>query len=102
MVRMAMAGGQTQAISLADLLGYDIVGADGTSLGRAQTVILSGGELYAVINAAGFLGLGEQQLALPLSDMVVRENQLVVPALTQEQIDNMGAVEPGQYEMLNR
>jgi len=97
---MPIEGGQVQSISLDDLMDYNVIGADGKNLGDVEDIILSNNELYTVIGAGGFLGLGEKQVALPLSDMVLRGNQLVMPTLTEEQVKNMREVDADQYERL--
>jgi hypothetical protein len=94
-------GSDSLAVTFEALREFDVVSAEGEQIGDVEDVIRQGGEVYVVVGAGGFLGLGERDVALPVSDMILSdEDTLVMPQLTEEQIQNMREVDPGNFETL--
>jgi hypothetical protein len=58
-----------RATSAAELIGSDVYGPNNESVGEIEDIIIGSGNQpgYAVISFGGFLGLGEEQVAVPLS-----------------------------------
>jgi hypothetical protein len=95
-------GGERQPFSVQDVLDMQVVGADGEEIGEVEDIVMRGDQPYVVVGHGGFLGLGEEQVALPLQDMRLRDGQLVMRDVTQEEIeqlqdvntDEMGTADP--------
>ncbi|EAQ04504.1 hypothetical protein OB2597_10179 [Pseudooceanicola batsensis HTCC2597] len=73
-----------------DLLGMEVIGANGEELGEPEAVIERDGQIMLVIDEGGFLGLGEDQTAVPLSrvQMDAQNERLQLQELTAAEIDD--------------
>lgn len=83
------------------LLGRTVIGADGKELGEVEDVILnasSGDAEKLVISSGGFMGLGEKNVAVDISDadMLAGNNHVQVRNLTTAQLDQMAEFEYGK------
>ncbi|MBM9594250.1 PRC-barrel domain-containing protein [Roseitranquillus sediminis] len=56
-------------MEVGDLVGMQVVDADGEIIGDLDGVMQNDGELAAVVEVGGFLGLGNRQVALPLDEL---------------------------------
>jgi sporulation protein YlmC with PRC-barrel domain len=86
---------QTQRIVVSELEGMDVVNARGEQLGDVDDVVraVADNKLYVVIDHGGFLGLGEKQVALSLDGLMIQGNRIVIPGLTDEEIEALPAFE---------
>lgn len=84
-----MAGTEGQMILVGDLLNMDVIGADGEDLGAPEALIERDGQLMLVIEEGGFLGLGENAVAVPLDRiaMNLEQEELQLQNLTEEEIE---------------
>ncbi|MFN7024966.1 MAG: PRC-barrel domain-containing protein [Pseudorhizobium sp.] len=102
-VDMAVGVDATRDVSLtvADIKDYDIVGANGNDLGDIEDVVTVNNRLYAVVTSGGFLGLGEERAAVPLSSLYVTDEEtLLGPNVTQERIDGLANFDSTRYPNL--
>jgi len=82
-------------VAVTDLENYSVVNGTGEVLGDVERVVRQGGETYVIIGHGGFLGLAEDQVALPLSRMTLSANDtLVLPNVSEEEIEAMHEVQP--------
>jgi len=83
-----MAGGQMQRMAVADFGGMNVVNERGDNLGEVEGIVQSAADQkrYVVIENGGFLGIGENKIALSLEGLMIRDNNLVVPGLTDDEI----------------
>lgn len=89
------------ALTVADIKDYDIVGANGNDLGDIDEVVNINNRLYAVVTSGGFLGLGENRAAVPLSALRVTDQEtLEAPNVTERQIDGMANFQSDRYQSL--
>ncbi|HEV7436588.1 MAG TPA: PRC-barrel domain-containing protein [Pseudorhizobium sp.] len=99
----AIGAGSTRDVALTvdDIKDYDIVGANGNNLGDIEDVVNVNNRLYAVVTSGGFLGLGENRAAVPLSALYVTDQEtLLAPDVSERQIDGMANFESDRYEAL--
>ena len=75
------------ALTVRDLRGREVIGRDGEELGEVSRVVRSNGQVYVIVETGGFLGVGEREAPLALSDLRVRGEQLVAPGLTEERVE---------------
>ena len=76
-------------LTVGDLKGRDVLGANGEELGEIERFVRSGGEIYAVVSFGGFLGIGDREAPLALSDLRLRGDDLVAPSLTEARVDEL-------------
>ena len=76
------------AMSSADLIGSDVYGPDNASVGEIDDIVVSSDNTpaYALISYGGFLGLGEDQAAVPVSEIRVSEDNYYFVDITGEQL----------------
>ncbi|SEG50240.1 PRC-barrel domain-containing protein [Marinobacterium lutimaris] len=69
------------------LIGGQVVGASGKTLGELNSVVSDriSGRIYVVISSGGFLGFGESRHTVPLDDLRLREGDLHL-AMTESEL----------------
>ena len=89
----ATSQGVTRPMPVSRLKDMDVVNARGEQLGDVERVIVSNADnkTYVIIGHGGFLGLGEKQVALPLEQLTLRGDKLVIRGLTDDRIKAMPA-----------
>ncbi|GHB09454.1 PRC-barrel domain-containing protein [Modicisalibacter luteus] len=67
-------------MTASDLQGKQVVTQQGEELGEVGEISKStqDNSLYAIVSVGGFLGLGEKEIALPLQEMNLEQDQLVM------------------------
>ncbi|GAB6842957.1 sporulation protein YlmC with PRC-barrel domain [Methylorubrum rhodinum] len=96
------AQGDQHALAVSRLKDMNLYNANGDMLGDVEHVVSDGqGRNSIVIGKGGFLGLGEKQVAIPLSNVVMRGDRLVTRELTDEQIKAMPEWKKGQQTDLD-
>jgi hypothetical protein len=67
-------------MTASDLQGKQVVTQQGEELGEVEEISKStqDNSLYAIVSVGGFLGLGEKEIALPLQEMNLEQDQLVM------------------------
>ncbi|MCQ0970181.1 PRC-barrel domain-containing protein [Paracoccus sp. TK19116] len=83
----AAQGTQGEAISVRDLMTMDVVTSGGEELGEPDAFIELDGQTYLVAADGGFLGIGEKQVPVPLARVSLRDDQLVLSQMTEEEIN---------------
>jgi hypothetical protein len=75
-------------MSAADLIGADVYGTDNDSIGEIEDVIVSPDNKpsYALVSYGGFLGLGENQAAIPVAALRVSPDKYVFIPMTADQL----------------
>lgn len=84
-----------------ELTGIDVRDSSGESVGEIEDVLFGseGQPGYAIVTYGGFLGLGEEQVALPMDQLKIAPDQSVVYAsLTKAQIEDAPTFERGQFD----
>ena len=98
--RRAQLGEQEAAASSAvggmtvnDILGMEVLTADGDSLGNPNSVIEMDGQQMLVVSSGGFLGLGDTELPVGFDSVTMQDGRIVLRELTEEQIQNAESFE---------
>ena len=75
-------------MSASELIGADVYGTDNDSIGEIEDVIVSPDNKpsYALISYGGFLGLGEDQAAVPVAALRISPDQYVFVPMTADQL----------------
>jgi hypothetical protein len=72
----------------------DVYNAQNEQIGSVEQVIQdTRGDRFVVVSHGGFLGLGDKRIALPLDNMSMRDDRLMIRGLDDQQIENMPAWE---------
>lgn len=98
----AIGGGQRVLVSR--IKDMNLFNARGQQLGDVERVVVGNdGRAYIVIGHGGFLGLGEKQVALPLENVALQGDRLVIRGVTEQQIEAMPAfnIGDGNFRELN-
>ena len=81
-----------------DLIGMNVLAADGEDVGEIDNVATMGDRLMLVVGVGGFLGLGEQNVAIPLDRFTMEGDNLVITGLNSDQIENLPEYDEAQAE----
>jgi hypothetical protein len=79
--------GAMSRVAVGQLLDMEVVGAAGEDLDNPEAVLEMGGQHYIVISQGGFLGIGEKNVAIPMSRVSVVGDELRLQNLTEEEIE---------------
>lgn len=83
-----------------ELEEMDVYSADGEEIGDVEEIVRRDGMLYAVIEAGGFLGLGETELAIPLNHFRFQNERLTLP-MTAAEFEAFEEYAEGDYEQIH-
>jgi len=83
-----------------DLLDLPLIGSDGETIGDVENFVARNGETYVIVGSGGLLGLGEKQVALPVSEVYFRDDRLYTNATSEDAVDEMEEIEPESYAPL--
>ncbi|MEQ3626850.1 MAG: PRC-barrel domain-containing protein [Celeribacter sp.] len=78
-------------MQIAELIGSDVIDADGKTVGEIDRFARLNNDIVAVIGVGGFLGLGEDDIALSLDQMnyAAEEGQFTLSGYTEEDLEGM-------------
>lgn len=72
-----------------DLIGRSVATQSGEDVGEVDFIGMRGDTIVAIIGVGGFLGMGENEVAVPVSQLIPRDDELIVPQFTQDQLESM-------------
>ena len=85
----AIDGGMMNATKVGTLIGLDVASANGEDLGEIDDIVSINGETMAVVGIGGFLGLGEHDVALPVTELMFEGNTVTAMGYTRDQLESM-------------
>lgn len=81
-------------MTVADVVGQSVIEANGSEVGEVDHVIQNSGETEVVIGMGGFLGIGQHDVAVPLSQLTQgADGTLQLSDMTQEELNLMPEVD---------
>lgn len=92
----------SNAMTVDQLINKSVIGANGDNIGDVEDLVDHDGKTFLVVGVGGFLGIGEKQVAIPMDDIVYRNDELVSPSLTEETVEQMAEPDPDNYRPLGR
>ncbi|SDW88212.1 PRC-barrel domain-containing protein [Roseicitreum antarcticum] len=96
-----MAPQSLSEMTVGDLNGTDVMDANGESIGSITEVVQGAREGQAVVGIGGFLGIGQYNVALPLSDLSYNAaDEVISVSLTEEELTAMPEYVSGDMEPL--
>jgi sporulation protein YlmC with PRC-barrel domain len=75
-----------EATEAEELLGKTVVDDTGEKLGDIDSFALAGDRIVAILGTGGFLGLGEHMVAIPVEQLTVTPDEIILAGVTQEEI----------------
>ena len=72
-----------------ELVGTDVINDTGEEVGEIASFGLAGDQLVAIVGVGGFLGMGEQRVAIPLDQMTFDGERLLLSGVTRDQLEQM-------------
>lgn len=72
-----------------DLVGRSVATETGEDVGEVDFIGVRGQALVAIVGVGGFLGMGENEVAVPVEKLILRRDGLILPKFTQAQLENM-------------
>jgi hypothetical protein len=76
-------------LNVENLVGRSVATERGETVGDVDYIGVRGQTLVAIIGVGGFLGMGENNVAVPVEKMILRRDELIVPEVTEAQLENM-------------
>ncbi len=90
-------------VSIEDALGSAVVNAKGDEVGEIQDVVMKDDAYFAVVSVGGFLGIAEKDVAVPLDQLKLGDdNSYLMSKQTEDQLKAMPAYEAAQYQPYKR
>jgi len=86
-----------------EILGADVRGTGNDTIGEISDIVFdpNGSPAYAVIAYGGFLGLGEDESAIPFKELKVSEDgDVFFVAMNEDQLENAPRFERGNFDWI--
>jgi sporulation protein YlmC with PRC-barrel domain len=85
-----------------ELIGKDVVNTAGETIGEITDLVISEEKaVHALISVGGFLGIGDKDVAVPLEDLQVGEDEAVLTSgLTKEALEQLPDYEDATWPAL--
>jgi putative membrane protein len=99
----AEAQGQApQQVRAEEVIGSTVVNANGDEVAEIEDIVIDQDQAqYAILSVGGFLGIGEKNVAVPLDQLQLGEDETyLMSADTEEQLEQLPEYEEGQYPSL--
>ena len=100
-VAVAVDAAREIQMTVDEITDYNIVGTNGNMLGDIQNVANIDGKLFAVIGSGGFLGMGEKEVAIPLTSLTASNGNFVAQGISEDQIEGLQEFNTDQYPLLD-
>ncbi|MCX7567721.1 PRC-barrel domain-containing protein [Sulfitobacter sp. F26169L] len=84
-----------------DLIGRSVATETGEDVGEVDFIGMRGQTLVAIIGVGGFLGMGENEVAVPVEKLILRQDELILPEFTQSQLENMPEYNENEVRVLD-
>jgi len=59
-----------------------------------------GDTIVAIIGVGGFLGMGENEVAIPVEKLILREDEVIVPGVTEDRLESMPEFNEAEVRIL--
>lgn len=84
-----LAQGDLIQVTAADLEGRNVVTLRGEDVGEIEGIFQNDGRRYAILSHGGFLGIGDDEIAIPIERIAIQGDDVVLLGLTEEQLEQM-------------
>lgn len=78
-----------QQMKVGEVVGRQVVNSQGQELGEIQKIVLSNDkQLYAVVSVGGFLGMGDEEVAIPFDELELRDQEVLFTTdMSEEELE---------------
>ncbi|MGR3512112.1 MAG: PRC-barrel domain-containing protein [Paracoccaceae bacterium] len=83
-----------------ELVGLSVATEGGDEVGEIDNIGRRGDTIVAIIGVGGFLGLGENDIAVPVERLLFRDNLVIVPQVTESELNAMPEYNESEVTML--
>jgi hypothetical protein len=83
-----------------DLVGRSVATESGEDVGEIDFVGVRGNTIVAIVGVGGFLGMGENEVAIPLDKMYARGNEIIIPGVTETRLEAMPEFDESEVRLL--
>lgn len=91
---------ETRSVDEASYVGRDLVDLAGEPIGEVEDLLVSrtDGQLYAVVDVGGFLGIGAKEIALPVASLSVGdENVILMSQKDESELKSMPEIDRSEF-----
>jgi len=89
-----------QSVTVSRLKGLYLHNARGTRLGDVERVVeTADGKRFVVVGVGGFLGIGERHVGMPLENVVLAGDRLILEGIADDQLKTMPAFDPRNRDL---
>ncbi len=90
----------TEIFLVSDLEGRDVVNMQGEELGEVGRIVSNGGQTYVVVEHGGFLGIGDEEYAVPVERVLISGEQVILEGLSEAELEAMPEYDRNAEEAL--
>jgi len=95
--------GEQGFVSIDEVLGSSVINENGEEVGTIEDLVVKDDAHYAVLSVGGFLGIGEKDVAIPLDELKLGEDEsYLMSTETEEQLEELPEYEAAQYQPYQR
>jgi len=102
MTQQGKQDGEMMMVRAEEIAGAKVVNRAGKDIGAVDGIVRSkeDGKHYAVISVGGFFDIGDKDIALPLDQLSMKDDKVVLPKTveTQQQLEGRPGYRSDQYE----
>jgi sporulation protein YlmC with PRC-barrel domain len=102
MTQQGKQDGEMMMVRADEIAGAKVVNRAGKDIGAVDGIVRSkeDGKHYAVISVGGFFDIGDKDIALPLDQLSMKDDKVVLPKTveTQQQLEGRPGYKSDQYE----
>ncbi|UWR33995.1 PRC-barrel domain-containing protein [Sulfitobacter sp. W027] len=84
-----------------ELTGRSVATETGEDVGEIDFIGVRGDTIVAIIGVGGFLGMGENEVAIPVEKLILREDEVIVPGVTEERLESMPEFNESEVRLLD-
>lgn len=95
---------EAMTASAEQMVGRDVYTIDGEQVGGVEEVVrgTADQQLYLVVAYGGFLGLGQEQVVVPMDQAEMQEDRVIITApLGDQGLEQMATYDESQYEPIS-
>ena len=83
-----------------ELTGRSVATETGEDVGEIDFIGIRGDTIVAIVGVGGFLGMGENEVAIPVEQLILREDEVIVPGVTEERLESMPEFNEAEVRIL--
>lgn len=87
-------------VTVSDLSGRNVQSMTGEKIGEIDRLVSNDGQIFAIIAHRGFLGIGEDKVAIPAGRLGIQGEEIVLIGMTEDQLKGLPEFEFGSGQDL--